>query len=210
MEQLVSVSGIAAPLLRINIDTDQIAPGPEGARARKEGWAGGLFGRWRYLKDRSPNPDFVLNQEPYTRAKILLADRNFGCGSSRETAPEALRAWGLRAVIAPSFGGIFFNNCFRNGLVPVEMGIEDVRLIAADVEASKGLAELTVDLKQQIVTAPSGKRIAFKTPVVLREMLLSGTDEIDLTLSHRAEISAFRDKDRQLRPWIYDPARKAS
>ena len=206
MEQLTKVRGIAAPILRINIDTDQIAPGPEMLRARKEGWSAGLFARWRYLEDRIPNPDFILNQEPWSHAKVLLTDRNFGCGSSREAAPEALRAWGLRAVIAPSFGGIFFNNCFRNGLLPIEMPIELVEGIAAEMQAVGGHAEVLIDLEAQVVTTPSGKEIAFRSPVLLREMLLHGADEIDITLRHRTEIDAFRARDSAGRPWAYEPS----
>src|SRR3989304_2357613 len=180
MESLVSARGIAAPLLRINVDTDQIIPGPEIMRSTDESyarWGPGLFANWRYLADRRPNPDFILNREPWNTATILLADRNFGCGSSREGAPKALRDRGFRAVIAPSFGGIFFNNCFRNGLLPVELPSEQVRLVAGEVEASQGHAPVTVDLERQTVTAPGGRLFSFSAPPVLRAMLLEGVDE---------------------------------
>jgi 3-isopropylmalate/(R)-2-methylmalate dehydratase small subunit len=134
---------------------------------------------------------------------VLLADRNFGCGSSRERAPKALREFGIRAVIAPSFGGIFFNNCYRNGIVPVELPIEDVREIAREVEASAGEGRVTVDLEAQRVTSPSGRRYVFTAPGTLRAMLLQGVDEIELTLGRRAEIEAFRSRDRARRPWAY-------
>jgi 3-isopropylmalate/(R)-2-methylmalate dehydratase small subunit len=203
MESFTRVTGLAVPMLRVNIDTDQITPGKELLRGEKDGWAATLFAGWRYLGDREPNPDFILNREPWSRAEILLADRNFGCGSSRETAPKALRAWGFRAVIAPSFGGIFFNNSFRNGLVPVELPIDIVRRLAEAAEADPERARVTVDLESQEVTAPDGTTFAFRTPEVLRQMLLAGVDEIDLTLSRAVEIDAFRSRDRTARPWAY-------
>jgi 3-isopropylmalate/(R)-2-methylmalate dehydratase small subunit len=205
MEQLVKVTGIAAPLLRINIDTDQIIPGREMMRGSREGYGAGLFGYWRYIEDRTPNPGFILNQEPWKQSTILLADRNFGCGSSREPAPKALRGFGFRAVIAPSFGGIFFNNSFRNGLLPVELPIEQVRLIAAQMEQSRGNARVTVDLENQTVTTPQGEVFAFKTPALLRRMLLEGLDEIAVTLTMTPQIESYRGQDTVKRPWVYRP-----
>jgi 3-isopropylmalate/(R)-2-methylmalate dehydratase small subunit len=206
MEKLTIVEGIAAPILRINIDTDQITPGKELVRIRTEGAAPSLFAYWRYIGDREPNPQFILNREPWNKAQILLADRNFGCGSSRESAPQALRAFGFRAVIAPSFGGIFYNNCFRNGLLPIEMPIEVIRAIAAQMEAAQGNARVTVNLEDQTVTAPDGTKTSFKTPAVLRDMLLLGADEIDVTLRRSGETAAFRTRDRAKRPWAYGAA----
>lgn len=204
MESFVRVSGIAVPMMRINIDTDQITPGPELIRMHKEGvYAPGLFAYLRYTSDRTPNPDFILNQEPWSRSVFLLADRNFGCGSSRETAPKALREYGFRAVIAPSFGGIFFSNSFRNGLLPVELPIEQVSELARQMEAAKGHASITVDLLEETVTAPDGTTFSFRAPRVLRQMLLEGQDEIGVTLSRSVEIEAFRAKDRIKRPWAY-------
>jgi 3-isopropylmalate/(R)-2-methylmalate dehydratase small subunit len=208
MERLVRVRGIAAPLLRINVDTDQIIPGAEIMASTDDSyarWGAGLFAQWRYLPDRRPNPDFILNRDPWSRATILLADRNFGCGSSREPAPKALRGFGFRAVIAPSFGGIFYNNCFRNGLLPVELPIEAVRALAAQMDAAGGHAEVSVDLEAETVTAPGGERLVFRTPPVLRRMLLEGLDEVGLTLSLTAEIGAFRAADEARRPWAYRP-----
>jgi 3-isopropylmalate/(R)-2-methylmalate dehydratase small subunit len=205
MEQLVKVTGIAAPLLRINIDTDQIIPGREMMRGSREGYGAGLFGYWRYIEDRTPNPGFILNQEPWKQSTVLLADRNFGCGSSREPAPKALRSFGFRAVIAPSFGGIFFNNSFRNGLLPVELPIEQVRLIAEQMEQSRGNARVTVDLENQTVTAPQGEVFAFKTPALLRRMLLEGLDEIAVTLTMTPQIESYRGQDTVKRPWVYRP-----
>ena len=205
MEALRKVTGIAAPMLRINIDTDQIIPALFLGGTDAKGYGAHLFNGWRFLADGGPNPEFILNRAPYDRAQILLADRNFGCGSSRERAPKALREFGFRAVIAPSFGGIFFNNCYRNGIVPVELPIEQVRAIVAEVEASQGLGEVTVDLEAQAVTSPQGHRFAFPAPGALRRMLLQGMDEIALTLSRGEEIERFRARDRARRPWAYSP-----
>ncbi|MDB5841121.1 MAG: 3-isopropylmalate dehydratase small subunit [Herminiimonas sp.] len=205
MENFVKVSGIGVPMMRINIDTDQITPGRELIRMHRdgEGYAASLFSNLRYIGDRTPNPDFILNQEPWNKGVFLLADRNFGCGSSRETAPKALREFGFRAVIAPSFAGIFFSNSFRNGLLPVELPIEQVSELARQMEDAGGHAAITVDLREETVTAPDGKVFSFRAPRVLREMLLEGTDEIGVTLSRGAEIEAFRARDRIKRPWAY-------
>ena len=205
MEKLVSVSAIAAPMMRINIDTDQIIPARYLVRASEKGVGEGLFADWRTRADGKPDPDFILNREPYARAEIILADRNFGCGSSREGAPRALRERGFRAVIAPSFGGIFFNNCYRNGVLPVELPIEHVREIVAAVEETQGQGRVTVDLEHETVTSPSGKTYAFRSPPLLRSMLLAGVDEVEMTLGRAKEISAFRERDRRQRPWAYTP-----
>ena len=203
MEALRKVTGVAAPMLRINIDTDQIIPTLFLGGIDGKGYGKHLFHHHRFLPDGSPNPEFVLNRAPYDHAQILLADRNFGCGSSRERAPWALREFGFRAIIAPSFGGIFFNNCYRNGLLPVELPIEQVRVLASEVEASGGEGRVSVDLEAQAVTSPSGRVFSFAAPATLRHMLLEGMDEIALTLSRRPEIDAFREKDRAARPWAY-------
>jgi 3-isopropylmalate/(R)-2-methylmalate dehydratase small subunit len=203
MESFRKVTAIAAPMMRINIDTDQIIPTLFLGGTDSKGYGKHLFHHHRYLADGTPNPAFILNQPPYDKAEVLLADRNFGCGSSRERAPWALREWGFRAIVAPSFGGIFFNNCYRNGIVPVELPIEQVRELVAEVEASKGEGRVTVDLETQAVTAPSGKTYPFTAPATLRQMLLEGIDEIAVTLSKQAELDAFRTKDRERRPWAY-------
>ena len=203
MESLRSVTGIAAPLMRTNIDTDQIIPTLFLGGTDAKGYGPHLFHHHRYLADGKPNPEFILNQPPYDHAEVLLADRNFGCGSSRERAPKALREFGFRAVIAPSFGGIFFNNCYRNGIVPVELPIEAVREIVAEVEGSGGKGQVTVDLEAQQVRSPGGKTYAFTAPATLRQMLLEGVDEIDVTLARSAELEAFRERDRAARPWAY-------
>lgn len=204
MESFQRVTGIAAAMLVINIDTDQIIPARYMGGPDATGYGKMLFANQRFLgDDRTPDPAFILNRAPYDQAQILLADRNFGCGSSRERAPKALREFGFRALIAPSFGGIFFNNCFRNGILPVELPIEAVRKIADEVEKSDGQAQVTVDLDAGEVRSPSGQRFRFHTPPALRTMLLRGLDEIDMTLSERAEIDAFRSRDRARRPWAY-------
>jgi 3-isopropylmalate/(R)-2-methylmalate dehydratase small subunit len=205
MEALVRVTGIAAPLLRINIDTDQIIPALFLGGTDAKGYGANLFHGWRFLADGAPNPEFILNQPPYDHAQVLLADRNFGCGSSRERAPKALREFGFRAIVAPSFGGIFFNNCYRNGIAPVELPIEAVRAIADEIARSRGLGEVTVDLEKKTVTSPGGTVHAFEAPETLRQMLLQGVDEISLTLAKSDEIERFRDSDRARRPWAYQP-----
>lgn len=203
MEAFRQVNGIAAPLLRINVDTDQIIPALFLGGTDAKGYGKHLFHHWRFLKDGSDNPEFILNQSPYQQAEVLLADRNFGCGSSRERAPKALREFGFRAIIAPSFGGIFFNNCFRNGIVPVQLPIEAIREMAEEVQVSAGKARISVDLEQNIVTSASGKRWAFAVPSALRQMLLEGMDEIALTLQKQVAIDVFRQADRLRRPWAY-------
>lgn len=206
MESLQSVTGIAVPMLRDNIDTDQIIPVPEMTRSTEETherWGAGLFGYWRYIKDREPNPEFILNKEPWKRAVILLGGANFGCGSSREPAPKALRGFGFRAIIAPSYSTIFYNNCFRNGLIPVELPMATVKVIADQVEASNGKGLVTVDVERLEVKAPDGRAFSFKAPTALRAMLLSGLDEIDQTLLRQAEIRAYQKRDAARRPWVY-------
>lgn len=203
MESFRSITGTAVPFLEVNVDTDQIIPANELVRARKEGCGPSLFANRRYLRDRQPNPDFILNREPWKHAVILLADRNFGCGSSREHAAKAMREFGFRVVIAPSFGGIFFSNCFRNGVLPVELPIDQVHELADDTERSGGEAQIEVSLESQAVTSPKKKIFRFASPQLLRAMLLEGIDEVDLTLTRRSDIDAFRAVDRMKRPWAY-------
>lgn len=203
MEALRRVAGVAAPLLRINIDTDQMIPTIFLGSTDAKGYGAHLFHWWRFLPDGRPNPDFVLNQPPFDRAQILLADRNFGCGSSRERAPKALREFGFRAVIAPSFGGIFYNNCWRNGIVPVELPIEHIRRIEEEVTKTEGEAIVTVDLEALRVRSAGGLEFAFDAPTTLRDMLMQGVDEIALTMSRGEQIERFRTADRMRRPWAY-------
>ena len=203
MESFVSIRAVAAVIMRKNIDTDQILPGRFLVPSGNTTLGDGLFADWAWHADGSRNADFILNRPPYDGAKILIADRNFGCGSSREHAPIALRERGFRAVIAPSFGGIFFSNCFRNGLLPVVLTGEQVQALSDEVEAHGGARPVSVDLEREIVIAPSGIVHAFHAPRQFREMLLKGIDEIGLTLSRGDAIEAYRVRDRTRRPWVY-------
>ncbi|MCK6371694.1 MAG: 3-isopropylmalate dehydratase small subunit [Gammaproteobacteria bacterium] len=205
MEKFTRLAAIAAPLLRINIDTDAIIPSREMKKVSKTGLADGLFAGWRYQApgSREENPDFILNQEPYRRAKILLAGMNFGCGSSREHAVWALHEWGIRAVIAPSFGGIFHGNCVRNGILPVVLDNAVVETLAALVQANPAKNLLTIDLDDCTVVAPDGTTHVFTIAQADREMLLEGLDAIALTMKRDDEILAFQGRDRLRRPWVY-------
>jgi len=207
MEKFTTLTAIAAPLLRINVDTDAIIPSREMKRVSKDGLAEGLFAGWRYLApgSREENPEFILNRAPYRDAQILLSGVNFGCGSSREHAVWALHEWGIRAVIAPSFGAIFQSNCVRNGIVPVVLDNAIVEALARQVDADPDHHRVTVDLAGQVVTGPDGTRHPFSLPEADREMLLEGLDAIAVTLKRDAEILAFRERDRARRPWIYLP-----
>ena len=207
MEKFTRLTAIAAPLLRINIDTDAIIPSREMKRVSKDGLSEGLFAGWRYREpgSREENPDFILNREPYRRARILLSGINFGCGSSREHAVWALREWGIRAIVAPSYGSIFQGNCVRNGILPVVLDNSLVERLAELVEADPAQQQVTVDLTTCAVTAPDGRQHPFLIPDADREMLLEGLDAIAVTLKRDAEILAFRERDRVLRPWIYLP-----
>lgn len=162
-----------------------------------------LSSSWRYRADGGENPDFVLNREPYRHAQILLAGRNFGCGSSREGAVWAIQQQGIRAVLAPSFGDIFFNNCFQNGVLPVTLAEAAIQIIARQVEADPARNLVTVDLAREVVTAPDGTETAFRVDPLRREALLEGLDDIALTQKRGAEMAEFEARDRARRPWIY-------
>jgi len=207
MEKFTTLTAIAAPLLRINIDTDAIIPSREMKRVSKSGLAEGLFAGWRYRTpgSREENPEFILNQQPYRQARILLSGINFGCGSSREHAVWALHEWGIRAILAPSFGSIFQGNCVRNGILPVVIDVAIVESLARQVERNPEKNLVTVDLVECAVVAPDGSRYKFSIPAADREMLLEGLDSIAVTLKRDAEILAFREKDKVRRPWIYLP-----
>lgn len=210
MDKFDRLTAVAAPLLRANVDTDAIIPSREMKSASKVGLGVGLFAGWRYLSvnSRDPNPEFILNQDDYREASILLSGENFGCGSSREHAVWALRDYGFRAVIAPSFSPIFFNNCGRNGIVPVRLPADVIRGLADKVAANPREHQITVDLVAQEVIAHDGERHSFAIDPHMKEMLLTGLDEIDLTLTKRPEIDAFLAADRARRPWIYFAAAK--
>jgi 3-isopropylmalate/(R)-2-methylmalate dehydratase small subunit len=205
VERFTTLTAIAAPLLRINIDTDAIIPSREMKTVSKTGLADGLFAGWRYKApgSREEDPEFVLNQAPYRHARILLSGLNFGCGSSREHAVWALQEWGVRAIIAPSFGGIFYGNCVRNGILPVVLDNATVEHIAGLVTLQPAKNLVTVNLESCIVTAPDGGSHAFSIAPPDREMLLEGLDGIALTMKRDDEILAFQGRDRLRRPWIY-------
>lgn len=207
MEALRTHTGIAAPLLQANIDTDQIIPTRFLARVSEEGLGEGLFAEWAVRPDGSRDPAFVLNRAPWSSASVLVAGPMFGCGSSREAAPRALRQRGFRAVIAPSFGDIFFNNCFRNGIAPVRLPLEVVEALGRHLHAHEQEAaacQITVDLAQCLVRVEAtGETHTFQVPPLLHRMLLEGLDEIALTRTHQAAIDAFRTQDRGRRPWAY-------
>jgi 3-isopropylmalate/(R)-2-methylmalate dehydratase small subunit len=207
MEALRQVVGVAAPLLLANVDTDQIIPTRFLARLSDAGLGEGLFAEWATRADGTPEPGFLLNQQPWREATILLAGPYFGCGSSREAAPRALRQRGFRAVIAPSFGDIFFNNCFRNGILPVRLPQDTLETLGRLMLAQQGDPKqcvLRVDLQDCTVTAPAiGAVHAFQVPALLRRMLLEGLDEVALTQTQQPAMDSFRARDRQRRPWAY-------
>lgn len=204
MEKFTVLRAIAAPLLRENIDTDIVIRIERLVGASSRSALGRYaFESWRYRPDGSEEPSFVLNREPYRRAQILLAGRNFGCGSSREGAVWALKQMGFRAVLAPSFGDIFFNNCFQNGVLPVVMAQETVETIARQVEADPERNQVTVDLLRSAVVAPDGGETGFQTDRLRRDALIEGLDDIGLTLKRAGDIAAFQTADRARRPWIY-------
>lgn len=205
MEPFTLLTAVAMPLLRTNVDTDAIIPSREMKSASKTGLAEGLFAGWRYtaIGSREPDQGFVLNDPAYRGAKILLSGENFGCGSSREHAVWALHEYGFRCVIAPSFSPIFQSNCIRNGVLPVRLPASTVENLADTVSVDPGTQMLIVDLPGQRVTTHGGTIFEFEIDALSKEMLLSGLDEIDLTLSQSESIRAFLDKDRVRRPWIY-------
>lgn len=205
MDKFTTLDAIAAPLLRINIDTDVIIPSREMKRVSKAGLSDGMFANWRYTEPggREENPEFVLNQEPYRQAQILLAGDNFGCGSSREHAVWALAEWGIRAIIAPGFGNIFYGNCVRNGILPVVLDNDVVTDLADQVVADPAANTVQIDLPARTVRAPDGTEHGFAIAPADQEMLLEGLDAIAVTLRNAAAIDAFEQRDRTLRPWIY-------
>ena len=204
-------TGIVAPLDRANVDTDAIIPKQFLKSIKRSGYGPNLFDAWRYLDHGEPgmdnarrprNPDFVLNQPRYEGASILVARRNFGCGSSREHAPWALGDYGFRAVIAPSFGDIFFNNCFKNGLLPIVLPESQVDCIFADVAAFPGF-KLTIDLEKQVLGTTDGSvAFPFEVDAFKRHCLLNGLDDIGLTLQHADDIRAYEARHLASQPWL--------
>jgi 3-isopropylmalate/(R)-2-methylmalate dehydratase small subunit len=201
MERFEKLTGIAAPLDLINVDTDMIIPKQFLKTIKRSGLGVNLFDEMRYLDDGSENPDFVLNKPAYREARIIVAGDNFGCGSSREHAPWALLDFGIRAVIAPSFADIFYNNCFKNGILPVVLPQEQVDALMKDAENGSN-ARLTIDLEDQVVVAPDGTRYGFDVDAFKKHCLLNGLDDIGLTMEKAASIDEYEGGMRQSRPWV--------
>jgi len=205
MERFETLVAVAAPLVRANVDTDSIIPSREMKSVSKKGLAEGLFAGWRYTEigGRVPNPDFVLNRPDYREAKIILGGENFGCGSSREHAVWALHEYGIRAIIAPSFAPIFYQNCVRNGLLPVRLPADVIAALATAIEPDPRRHRLRIELDAQLVTGPEGAVHAFDIEREAKQMLLEGLDAIDLTMRERDAITDFHARDRVERPWVY-------
>lgn len=212
MRKFTELKGLAAPLDRANVDTDMIIPKQFLKSIKRTGFGKNLFDELRYLDEGQPdqscegrpiNEDFVLNKARYQGASVLLARQNFGCGSSREHAPWALDDYGFRAVIAPSFADIFFNNCFKNGLLPIALTEAQVDQLFAEVESAEGYA-LEVNLAAQTVTTPSGEHFSFEVDAFRKHCLLNGLDDIGVTLESEANIKEYETSRRQETPWLFD------
>jgi len=201
MEKFTTLEGVAAPLRMINVDTDMIIPKQYLKTIKRTGLAKGLFAEKRYHDDGSEHPDFVLNKPAYRQATILVAGDNFGCGSSREHAPWALLDFGIRAVISTSFGDIFYNNCFKNGILPIKVSPEDLEKLFDDAERGAN-ATLTIDLEKQEIRGPDGGMIRFEIDPHRKHCLLHGLDDIRLTLEKRPKISAYEERAKAARPWV--------
>ena len=210
MDKFTVHKGLVAPMDRENVDTDAIIPKQFLKSIKRSGFGPNLFDEWRYLDpgepgqdpaSRKPNPDFVLNQSRYQGASVLIARSNFGCGSSREHAPWALEQYGFRALIAPSFADIFFNNCFKNGLLPIVLPEALVARLFDEVAAFPGY-QLTVDLERQVVVKPDGAELAFEVQPFRKYCLLNGFDDIGLTLRHADKIRAYEAERLATKPWL--------
>jgi 3-isopropylmalate/(R)-2-methylmalate dehydratase small subunit len=204
MEPFTTLTGLVAPLDRVNVNTDEITPARFLKSIKRTGFGNVLFANWRYFDPAAsqPNPDFVLNQPRYQGASVLLAGDNFGCGSSREHAPWAIREYGIRCLIAPSFADIFYNNCFNNGILPVTFDDAIVQELFAEVEATEGYT-LHVDLAAQTVTTPTERVLHFEIDSFRKQALLQGLDNIGWTLSHSDEIAAYEQRRKQEAPWLF-------
>ncbi|WAT87086.1 3-isopropylmalate dehydratase small subunit [Delftia acidovorans] len=210
MQQFTVHKGLVAPMDRENVDTDAIIPKQFLKSIKKTGFGVNLFDEWRYLDhgepgqdpaSRKPNPDFVLNQSRYAGASILVARKNFGCGSSREHAPWALDQYGFRAILAPSFADIFFNNCFKNGLLPIVLPEATIDMLFNEIAAFPGY-ELTIDLDRQVIVRPQGEEIPFDVIAFRKFCLLNGFDDIGLTLRHADKIRAYEAERLATKPWL--------
>ena len=211
MQPFTELTGLVAPLDRANVDTDAIIPNQFLKSIRRTGFGPNLFDEWRYLDRGEPgqdcsnrplNPAFVLNQERYRGATVLLARANFGCGSSREHAPWALLDYGFRALIAPSFADIFYNNCFKNGILPIVLPEDEVDRLFREVQTMPGY-RLTVSLPEQTVATPAGAVLRFEVDSYRKHCLLNGLDEIGLTLQHAEAIRGYEARRRQEAPWLF-------
>ena len=202
MEKFVKLTGIAAPMDRINIDTDMIIPKLHLRTIKRTGLGKVVFDELRFNVNGSEKPDFILNQEPYRKSEIIVAGDNFGCGSSREHAPWALLDFGIRCVISTSFADIFYNNCFKNGILPVTVEPDELKALMADA-ADKDNPELTVDLESETITRPNGATVSFKIDPFRRKCLLEGLDDIGLTLQKQDKIDSFEAEQRESQPWLY-------
>ncbi|MEL6217651.1 MAG: 3-isopropylmalate dehydratase small subunit [Pseudomonadota bacterium] len=200
MEKFTTLTGVAAPLPMMNVDTDMIIPKQFLKTIKRTGLGANLFDEMRFNDDGSENPDFVLNKAAYRESKILVAGDNFGCGSSREHAPWALLDFGIRCVIAPSFADIFYNNCFKNGVLPIALPQEQVDKLLDDAERGAN-AVLTVDLERQVINGPDGGEIPFDIDPFRKHCLLNGLDDIGLTLQKEDAIAAFEAKQQLAEPW---------
>ena len=202
MKKFTSVKSIPAYLPIVNIDTDMIIPKLHLRTIKRTGLGKVVFDELRFNVDGTEKPDFILNKEPYRRSKIIVAGDNFGCGSSREHAPWALLDFGIRSVISTSFADIFYNNCFKNGILPVIVNEDELKALMADASDSEN-PELTVDLEAETITRPNGATIKFKIDPFRRKCLLEGLDDIGLTLTKEEKISNFEIQQRESQPWLY-------
>ncbi|MEN3951918.1 3-isopropylmalate dehydratase small subunit [Iodidimonas sp. SYSU 1G8] len=205
MEKFTKLTGVAAPLPLINVDTDMIIPKQYLKVISREGLGRGLFDEMRFNQDGTEKPDFVLNQPAYREAKILVAGENFGCGSSREHAPWAILDFGITCVIAPSFADIFYNNCFKNGILPIVLPQADVDKLMDDAERGAN-AIVSIDLEGQEITGPDGGKIKFDIDPFRKHCLLNGLDDIGLTLEKKTNIDSFEAKQQASQPWLYSAA----
>ena len=201
MQKFTSLTGVAAPLEIINVDTDMIIPKQYLKTIKRTGLGKGLFAEMRFRDDGSENPDFVLNKPAYRNAKIVVAGDNFGCGSSREHAPWALLDFGISCVISTSFADIFYNNCFKNGILPVVVSPEDLEKLLDDARRGAN-ATLTVDLQSQTIKGPDGGTVHFDIDPHRKQCLLNGLDEIGLTMQKAPAIASYEEKAAKSRPWL--------
>ncbi len=201
MDKFTTLEGVAAPLKIINVDTDMIIPKQYLKTIKRTGLGKGLFSEQRYKDDGSENPDFVLNKPSYRKAKILVAGDNFGCGSSREHAPWALGDFGIRCIISTSFGDIFYNNCFKNGILPIRVSHEELDKLFDDADRGSN-ATLTIDLENQEIRGPDGGAIKFEIDPFRKHCMLNGLDDIGLTMQKGTSIDVFEAKEKAERPWL--------